>query len=56
MERLRWRDLTVWERIWIYLVFVLLFVLVTAALNHFGVFDRDDDGVGPSAPIPTSPG
>ncbi|HVM16627.1 MAG TPA: hypothetical protein VM290_03510 [Gaiellaceae bacterium] len=44
MERLRWRNLSFWERLWIFLVTLLAFFLVFGALHLVGFPWRDPDG------------
>jgi hypothetical protein len=42
VERLRWRDLTFWERLWLFVA--ALAVLVLAALALRAVVDRAEEG------------
>lgn len=44
MERLRWSDLTIWERIWTFLAILFVASLLLAALHRAGFPWRADDG------------
>lgn len=55
MERLRWRDLTFRERLWIFVVVVVLLFLVGWSLDRLGLVGGDEGG-GRVIPPPTRTG